>query len=150
MPKRKLLQIGNITSRMADRLEPEFDIIEYFKSQNKEKLISDNAKDIVCVLTDGHWGVPDNLIERLTGLEIISSYGVGYDAIDADFAASKNIVVTHTPEILNMKLQILPLCFGWPFIENLFKLTDGHGKEIGKKRDRFLFQEAYKIKKLVF
>ena len=53
MPKRKLLQIGNITSRMADRLEPEFDIIEYFKSQNKEKLISDNAKDIVCVLTDG-------------------------------------------------------------------------------------------------
>ena len=36
MPKRKLLQIGNITSRMADRLEPEFDIIEYFKSQNKE------------------------------------------------------------------------------------------------------------------
>ncbi|MCH2329531.1 MAG: 2-hydroxyacid dehydrogenase, partial [Rhodobacterales bacterium] len=101
MPKRKLLQIGNITSRMADRLEPEFDIIEYFKSQNKEKLISDNAKEIVCVLTDGHWGVPDNLIERLTGLEIISSYGVGYDAIDADFAASKNIVVTHTPEVLN-------------------------------------------------
>ena len=37
MPKRKLLQIGNITSRMADRLEPEFDIIEYFKSENKEK-----------------------------------------------------------------------------------------------------------------
>ena len=70
MPKRKLLQIGNITSRMADRLEPELDIIEYFKSQNKEKLILENAKDIVCVLTDGHWGVPDNLIERLTGLEI--------------------------------------------------------------------------------
>ena len=33
--------------------------------------------------------------------EIISSYGVGYDAIDADFASSKNIVVTHTPEVLN-------------------------------------------------
>ena len=94
MPKRKLLQIGNITSRMADRLEAHFDIIEYFKFQNKEKLISDNAKEIVCVLTDGHWGVPDNLMERLTNLEIVSSYGVGYDAIDADFASSKNIVVT--------------------------------------------------------
>ena len=101
MPKRKLLQIGNITSRMADRLEADFDIIEYFKFQNKEKLISDYAKEIVCVLTDGHWGVPDNLMERLTNLEIVSSYGVGYDAIDADFAASKNIVVTHTPEVLN-------------------------------------------------
>jgi len=101
MPKRKLLQIGNITSRMADRLEAEFDIIEYFKFQNKAKLISDHAKDIVCVLTDGHWGVPDNLMERLTNLEIVSSYGVGYDAIDADFASSRNIVVTHTPEVLN-------------------------------------------------
>ena len=101
MPKRKLLQIGNITSRMADRLEADFHIIEYFKFQNKEKLISDHAKEIVCVLTDGHWGVPDNLMERLTNLEIVSSYGVGYDAIDADFASSKNIVVTHTPEVLN-------------------------------------------------
>ena len=101
MPKRKLLQIGNITSRMADRLEADFHIIEYFKFQNKEKLIFDHAKDIVCVLTDGHWGVPDNLMERLTNLEIVSSYGVGYDAIDADFASSKNIIVTHTPEVLN-------------------------------------------------
>ncbi len=101
MPKRKLLQIGSITSRMADRLEADFHIIEYFKFQNKEKLISDHAKEIVCVLTDGHWGVPDNLMERLINLEIVSSYGVGYDAIDADFAASKNIVVTHTPEVLN-------------------------------------------------
>ena len=53
MPKRKLLQIGNITSRMADRLEPEFDIIEYFKSQNKEKLISDNAKESFVFLQMG-------------------------------------------------------------------------------------------------
>ena len=64
MPKRKLLQIGNITSRMANRLEPEFDIIEYFKSENKEKLIAEHVKEIECILTDGHWGVPDNLMER--------------------------------------------------------------------------------------
>ena len=31
MSKRKLLQIGDITSRMANKLEAEFDIIEYFK-----------------------------------------------------------------------------------------------------------------------
>ncbi len=101
MPKRKLLQIGNITSRMSDRLSDNFDIIEYFKIQNKEKMISRNAKEIVCVLTDGHWGVPDNLMERLPNLEIVSSYGVGYDEIDADFAASKKILVTHTPDVLN-------------------------------------------------
>ena len=65
MPKRKLLQIGYITSRMANKLEAEFDIIEYFKFANKEKLITEHEQEIVCVLTDGHWGVPDNLMERL-------------------------------------------------------------------------------------
>ena len=101
MPKPKLLQIGDITPRMASRLEADFDIIEYFKFEDKKKIISENEKELVCVLTDGHWGVPDNLMERLTKLEIVSSYGVGYDAIDANFAASRNIVVTHTPEVLN-------------------------------------------------
>ena len=49
MPKRKLLQIGNITPRMASRLEADFDIIEYFKFENKKKIISENEKEIVCV-----------------------------------------------------------------------------------------------------
>lgn len=101
MPKRKLLQIGNITPRMTDRLQADFDIVEYFKFENKDRLVADNQDEIVCILTDGHWGVPDNLMDRLPNLEIISSYGVGYDAIDANFAASKNIVVTNTPEVLN-------------------------------------------------
>jgi lactate dehydrogenase-like 2-hydroxyacid dehydrogenase len=91
MPKRKLLQIGDITSRMANKLEAEFDIIEYFKFANKEKLITEHEQEIVCVLTDGHWGVPDNLMERLPNLKIVSSYGVGYDAIDANLAASKGV-----------------------------------------------------------
>jgi lactate dehydrogenase-like 2-hydroxyacid dehydrogenase len=101
MPKRKLLQIGKITPRMTDRLQADFDIVEYFKFENKDRLVADNQDEIVCILTDGHWGVPDNLMDRLPNLEIISSYGVGYDAIDANFAASKNIVVTNTPEVLN-------------------------------------------------
>ena len=49
-----------------------------------------------------------------------------------------------------MKLQILLLCFGWLFKETFIKPTEGQGTEIGKKKDRFLFQEAYKIKKLAF
>ena len=58
MSKRKLLQIGDITPRMASRLEADFDIIEYFKFEDKKKIISENETEIVCVLTDGHWGVP--------------------------------------------------------------------------------------------
>jgi lactate dehydrogenase-like 2-hydroxyacid dehydrogenase len=41
------------------------------------------------------------LIDALPKLEIISSFGVGYDGVDAAHAASKNIIVTHTPDVLN-------------------------------------------------
>lgn len=37
---------------------------------------------------------------RLPNLEIISSFGVGYDHIDAQAAAKHGIVVTHTPDVL--------------------------------------------------
>ncbi|MCL4123350.1 UNVERIFIED_CONTAM: hypothetical protein GTU68_015556 [Idotea baltica] len=37
----------------------------------------------------------------LPNLKIVSSYGVGYDAIDANAAAERGIIVTHTPNVLN-------------------------------------------------
>jgi hypothetical protein len=40
------------------------------------------------------------LLSRLPKLQIISSFGVGYDHIDAHAAAQRGIVVTHTPDVL--------------------------------------------------
>jgi lactate dehydrogenase-like 2-hydroxyacid dehydrogenase len=40
------------------------------------------------------------LFARLPKLELISSFGVGYDHIDATAAAKRGIVVTHTPDVL--------------------------------------------------
>jgi lactate dehydrogenase-like 2-hydroxyacid dehydrogenase len=45
--------------------------------------------------------VNDALLDRLPKLQIISSFGVGYDHIDAAAAAKRGIVVTHTPDVLN-------------------------------------------------
>ena len=45
--------------------------------------------------------MPDNLLARLPNLKVVSSYGVGYDAIDADDAADRGILVSHTPNVLN-------------------------------------------------
>jgi lactate dehydrogenase-like 2-hydroxyacid dehydrogenase len=40
------------------------------------------------------------LIDRLPALEIIASYGVGYDSVDVGYASSRGIVVTNTPDVL--------------------------------------------------
>ena len=40
------------------------------------------------------------IIDRGTRLKVISTYSVGYDHIDVDYAKSKGITVTYTPEVL--------------------------------------------------
>jgi lactate dehydrogenase-like 2-hydroxyacid dehydrogenase len=45
--------------------------------------------------------ISEALFDRLPKLEIVASFGVGYDHIDAAAAAKRGIIVTHTPEVLN-------------------------------------------------
>lgn len=45
--------------------------------------------------------INEALIDRLPKLEIIASFGVGYDHIDTATAAKRGIVVTHTPDVLS-------------------------------------------------
>ncbi|MTV83080.1 phosphoglycerate dehydrogenase [Secundilactobacillus folii] len=40
---------------------------------------------------------PNDLYDKLPNLKILARYGVGYDSIDADFAATKGVWVTNTP-----------------------------------------------------
>jgi len=53
------------------------------------------------VATNGHDGVKPEIMSGLPNLKIISCYGVGYDAIDTSVAVNRNIMVTHTPGVLN-------------------------------------------------
>jgi hydroxypyruvate reductase len=53
-----------------------------------------------CV-TNGHSGPSPQIIDRLTNLEIIASASVGYDGIPVDYARTKGIPVTNTPDVLN-------------------------------------------------
>jgi hydroxypyruvate reductase len=62
----------------------------------------DSVANIVrgCI-TNGHSGPTPQLIDRLTKLEIIASASVGYDGIPVEYARSKGIPVTNTPDVLN-------------------------------------------------
>jgi lactate dehydrogenase-like 2-hydroxyacid dehydrogenase len=44
--------------------------------------------------------IDEALFARLPKLQVISSFGVGYDHIDTGAAARRNIVVAHTPDVL--------------------------------------------------
>lgn len=92
-----LLQIGGITDVMKDRLEAAFTI---------HKLVDGGypAGDITHVATNGHDGVPADVMAALPNLKMISCYGVGYDAIDVAAAKARGVMVTHTPNVLNAEV----------------------------------------------
>lgn len=87
-----LLQIGTITETMRERLAAVFTI---------HQLDDFDPAKITYIVTNGHDGVPADLMASLPNLKLISGYGVGYDAIDANAAARRGVIVTHTPDVLN-------------------------------------------------
>lgn len=91
----ELLQIGRITDAMRDRLEAAFTI----RQTNRY-----DREAITHVVTNGHDGIKPELMASLPNLEMISGYGVGYDAVDAVEAARRGIIVTHTPNVLNQEV----------------------------------------------
>jgi glyoxylate reductase len=57
--------------------------------------------DVAALYTYGHPLVDGGLLDRLTGLKVISNYGVGVDHIRLAEAASRGIPVGNTPGILD-------------------------------------------------
>ena len=102
----ELLVIGGITDQMQARLETRFHLHDYFGAADKEALIAQIGDSIQAIATNGHDGVPDNLIDRLDNLKVVSCYGVGYDAINVAAAADKGVLVTHTPDVLNEEVAV--------------------------------------------
>ena len=92
-----LLQIGGITDVMRSRLQEEFTI---------HKLADGTypAEAITHIATNGHDGVKPEIMDALPNLQMISCYGVGYDAIDTSACVERGIMVTHTPNVLNSEV----------------------------------------------
>lgn len=59
------------------------------------------APSIRAIAASGESKVPASLIAQLPALEIISVFGVGYDGVDVAAAKARNVMVTHTPNVLN-------------------------------------------------
>ena len=91
-----LLQIGGITDTMRDRLAERFTI---------HQASGDYPADAIThIVTNGHDGVPSDILAKCPNVKMAASYGVGYDAIDTDLCIEKGVIVTHTPDVLNAEV----------------------------------------------
>jgi lactate dehydrogenase-like 2-hydroxyacid dehydrogenase len=82
-------------------LEPAFNLIRFSEARDRDKFFAEAApriRGIACVATTEH--VDGAFMTRFPRLEIVSSFGVGYDNIDAAWAGAHGITVTNTPDVL--------------------------------------------------
>lgn len=127
MPKVKLLQIGGITDRMRDALSPDFDIDILFDHEDRAAFLTAHGAEYAAILTNGHWGVPDDVAAATPNLKVVSSYGVGYDAIDADAYAARGIKVAHTPDVLNAEVADTAILL-WLAVSRQLIPSDRHAR----------------------
>ena len=84
------------------KLRPEVqEVLEARYKVHPREDVEKVAGIVRAAVTNGHSGPPPELIDRMPRLEIIASASVGYDGIPVEYARSKGIPVTNTPDVLN-------------------------------------------------
>lgn len=99
--KEKLLVLADIHPPTVDALEQRYELLRYDRAEDKEKFLTGTAPTATAGVTRGDYPVNAALLERLPGLKVLASYGVGYDGIDVAAASRLGIAVTNTPDVLS-------------------------------------------------
>jgi lactate dehydrogenase-like 2-hydroxyacid dehydrogenase len=96
-----VLLIGPPKPVVVDGLTRAFNLVKFSDVQDQEKFFVETApriRAIACSATSER--IPGELMARFPKLEIVSSFGVGYDHMDSQWAAAHGVVLTNTPEVL--------------------------------------------------
>ncbi|MEO9825173.1 MAG: 2-hydroxyacid dehydrogenase [Paracoccaceae bacterium] len=94
----RLLLIGGGLPQVRARIATLYDVID-LPSDGVADFLAKEGAGIVAVATFS--GIKPEVMAALPDLKVISSFGVGYDSIDAQEAARRGILVGHTPDVLN-------------------------------------------------
>jgi lactate dehydrogenase-like 2-hydroxyacid dehydrogenase len=94
--------IGVPKKIIVDGLAARFNLHVIPHDANAETLIAKVAPAIRgAAVTGAPYAMKGDMMARFPRLELVSSFGVGYDNIDVKYAAGHGITVTHTPDVLN-------------------------------------------------
>ncbi|CUA92418.1 2-hydroxyacid dehydrogenase [Pannonibacter indicus] len=100
MSKPHLLQVGPYPEWDQIPLEEAFTVHRYFEAADKAAFLAKVGPQIRGIATRGELGANADMIAACPNLEVISVYGVGYDAVDLNAAKARGIRVTNTPDVL--------------------------------------------------
>ena len=100
--KADVLLIGPAKPLIVDSLSGPFRLHRLAEAEDRDAFFNGLAPRVRAIASSGPPAKIDGaLMARLPRLEIVSSFGVGYDHVDAKWAGQHGITVTNTPDVLN-------------------------------------------------
>ena len=95
---------------MEAALNEAYVVHRYWEAADREALLAEvGAADPRRWRRTGITGCAPEVLAAVPGLEIVASYGVGYDAIDTAACKARGVRATNTPDVLNDAVAELAL-----------------------------------------
>jgi lactate dehydrogenase-like 2-hydroxyacid dehydrogenase len=92
-----ILVPGDFNDHAVARIDKAFELVRIERAD--PSLVTDDMRATVRGIAS-YAGINAAMIDALPDLEIIASFGVGYDSVDANHSARRGVMVTNTPDVL--------------------------------------------------
>ncbi|WP_296256026.1 MULTISPECIES: 2-hydroxyacid dehydrogenase [unclassified Pseudomonas] len=99
--KADVLVWGPVHAALTQNLNRDFTVHNRWEIQNIDAWASEHGDNVRGVVTSGVYGTDNALLDKLPNLQVVNSFGVGYDAIDTNYLAKRGIQLSNTPDVLN-------------------------------------------------
>ena len=110
MSRTDILMTAPMMPIVIEALDKAFTLHRLWEQSDQEAFLKDVGPRIRGIATSTLYGrLEASLLDRLPKAEIISSFGVGYDNVDAVEAGKRGIVVTNTPGVLDDEVADLAI-----------------------------------------
>src|SRR2546423_3871923 len=120
--KTDVLLIGPPKPVIVNGLSGSFNLIKFSDAKDRETFFAETAPQVRGIAVTGtEERVNGAFMRRFPRLEIVSSFGDGYDHVDAAWAGAHGITVTNTPDVLTEEVADtalgLLLCTAREFVQ---------------------------------
>ena len=127
--KPAILQLNPILIPIVnEKLSSLYIVHRYYELADKDKFVAEQGHLIQGVISGGHTGISNELMQKLPNLKVVAINGVGTDAVDLSYARQRGIHVTATlgaltEDVADLAIGLLlaicrGICSGDRFVRN--------------------------------